>query len=121
MEAFRRNTAEEMARADLLRQREPRLLHFAELVRARMAPAQLWVFGSRARGDERVDSDWDILLVFDDAHAEAAADDRTSWRLSREAGLFGDVVSVTATDAIASRNVANTLMYAVSREGVRVA
>ncbi len=121
MKAFRRNTAEGKARAKLLRQREPRLRRFADLVRERMAPAQVWVFGSRARGDERPDSDWDLLVVFDDAHAGAAADERTLWRISREAGLVSDVVAVTAGDALASRNVANTLMYAVSREGVRVA
>jgi predicted nucleotidyltransferase len=121
MRAFKRSTTEEKVRAKLLRQREPRLRRFASLVRERIAPAQVWVFGSRARGDEQPDSDWDLLLVFDDAHADAAGDDRALWQLSREAGLVGDVVAVTVGDAFASRNVANTLMYAASREGVRVA
>ncbi len=45
-----------------------------ELVRrllARYRPEQLWLFGSRARGDVGPDSDWDLLLVVgDDAPAE---------------------------------------------------
>ena len=101
--------------------REPRLGRFAKLVRERVAPAQVWVFGSRARGDERPDSDWDLLVVFDDRNAAAAEDDRTLWRLSREAGLAADVVGITAGDARAARDVANTLMYASSREAVRIA
>lgn len=96
-------------------------MRFARLVHDRLAPAQVWVFGSRARGDEQPDSDWDLLVVFDDADATAADDDKSLWRLSREAGLVADVVGVTATDARAARNVANTLMYSVSREGTRVA
>ncbi len=54
-------------------------------------------------------------------HADAAADARSLWQIAGDAGLVGDVVAVTAGDAFASRNVANTLMYAVSREGIRVA
>lgn len=118
---FRRNTAGERARAKVLRANEPRLKRFADLVRERIAPVEVWVFGSRARGDECPESDWDLLVVFDDADAAAAEDDRTLWRLSREAGLVADVVGITAGDARAARNVANTLMYSASREAVRVA
>ena len=34
-------------------------------------PEQVWLFGSRSRGDAREDSDWDLLVVVpDDAPAE---------------------------------------------------
>jgi predicted nucleotidyltransferase len=122
MATFRENTAAEQARAELLRQREPKLRRLADLVRERVAPAEVWVFGSRARGDERPDSDWDLMLiVFDDANAEAAGDRNSLWQIHKEVGLVGDVVAVTVGDARASRNVANTLMYAARREGIRVA
>lgn len=46
----------------------------AELLRRLVAlyePEQVWLFGSRARGDARDDSDWDLLVVVpDDASAE---------------------------------------------------
>lgn len=29
------------------------------------AGSQLWLYGSRARGDNRPDSDWDLLLLID--------------------------------------------------------
>jgi uncharacterized protein len=29
-------------------------------------PLQVWLFGSRARGDARPDSDWDLLVVVPD-------------------------------------------------------
>ena len=31
------------------------------------AGSQLWLYGSRARGDNRPDSDWDLLLLIDKA------------------------------------------------------
>jgi predicted nucleotidyltransferase len=38
---------------------------------ARYEPEQIWLFGSRARGDARDDSDWDLLVVVpDDAPPE---------------------------------------------------
>lgn len=30
------------------------------------APLDIWLFGSRARGDARADSDWDLLVVLPD-------------------------------------------------------
>lgn len=40
-------------------------------IRERYQPDQIWLFGSRARGDARDDSDWDLLVVVpDDASGE---------------------------------------------------
>ena len=37
-----------------------------------LGPADIWLFGSRARGDHRPDSDWDLLVVLsNDAPAES--------------------------------------------------
>src|SRR5687768_4457841 len=32
-------------------------------IREQFHPRQIWLFGSRARGDNRDDSDWDLLAV----------------------------------------------------------
>ncbi|TIL76114.1 MAG: nucleotidyltransferase domain-containing protein [Mesorhizobium sp.] len=35
-------------------------------IRLRLSPDSIWLFGSRARGDNRPDSDWDILVALPD-------------------------------------------------------
>ena len=39
---------------------------FATRVRQRFPEARVWAFGSRARGDSRWDSDFDVCIVLDD-------------------------------------------------------
>lgn len=39
------------------------LRRFAELVRDEYGAEHIWLFGSRACGDERRDSDYDVIVV----------------------------------------------------------
>lgn len=45
---------------------------FGDTVRSVLGPRlnEMWLFGSRARGDNHVDSDYDILIVADGEKAE---------------------------------------------------
>lgn len=52
-----------------------------ERIRVVYDPRQLWLFGSRARGDAREDSDWDLLAVVDDATPDRLFDPEVMWRL----------------------------------------
>lgn len=54
-------------------------------------PASVYLFGSRARGDARKDSDWDILIVTDDSIDKNDAFEKlaypfteTGWRLGEQ-------------------------------------
>ena len=53
-------------RADALLATEPRLRTVVDLARERLRAREVWLFGSRARGDYSSLSDWDILIVVDD-------------------------------------------------------
>lgn len=50
-------------RAEALRRTEPRLVRFAQLARSTIRTREVWLFGSRARGDSHPASDWDLLVV----------------------------------------------------------
>ena len=47
--------------------------------------ASLWLYGSRARGDARPDSDYDLLILLDKDHISSTDHDNYSYTL-REMG-----------------------------------
>jgi hypothetical protein len=52
-------------------------------IQATYHPKQIWLFGSRARGDARPDSDWDIFVVVDDNTPEEQLDPLLAWSLQK--------------------------------------
>jgi hypothetical protein len=87
----------------------------------RWNPLQIWLFGSRARGDAAIDSDWDLLAVVPDCPDPADFDDpMTVWRVKRQPGVPSDLVVYRASDFAADRPVPNTLAHAARLDGVLV-
>jgi predicted nucleotidyltransferase len=90
-----------------------------ERVVVRWSPTQIWLFGSRARGDAGVDSDWDLLAVVPDCPEPAEFDDpMVVWRVRRQPNVPSDLVVYRAADFAADRTVPNTLAYAAKLDGV---
>lgn len=104
---------------DLVRT-EPALARLVTLARERLRAKQVWLFGSRARGDARPDSDWDVFLVLPDEAADRDLDPVLAWRVGRDAGLAADVISEREGDVRAARDVPNTFAYVLRREGVLI-
>jgi predicted nucleotidyltransferase len=85
---------------------------------ARWNPRQVWLFGSRARGDATPDSDWDLFVVVDDSVADDELDPGVGRRLRRECGVHADVIPWRASEFAEFRRTPNTLAYSVASEGV---
>jgi predicted nucleotidyltransferase len=83
-------------------------------------PEQIWLFGSRARGDTRPTSDWDLVVVVSDGTDERALDPRIAWRLQRGSGVYADVIPCRASEFRADRTTVNTLAYIIAKEGVLI-
>ncbi len=83
-------------------------------------PEQVWLFGSRARGDARPTSDWDLFVVVSDAVDERQLDPMTAWRLQRGSGVPADVIFCSASDFRNASDTVNTLSYVVASEGVLI-
>ncbi|QFT99966.1 Nucleotidyltransferase domain protein (plasmid) [Roseovarius sp. THAF8] len=91
-----------------------------DLVVQELDVAEIWLFGSRARGDHRENSDWDLLIVLnDDAQAEHE-NLKTLWELKRRSGVPGDLFPCRKSDFDGCKGVVNTLSYIAWREGVRL-
>jgi len=89
-------------------------------IEATYHPDQVWLFGSRARGDARPGSDWDLFVVVPDDTAESVLHPLVAWRLRREPGIRADVICCRTSEFLDSRETVNTLAYVVAREGVLV-
>lgn len=82
----------------------------------------LWLFGSRARGDHRPDSDWDLFVVVPDDR-EDLTDPYIGWLARQEAldaGIEATIVAATTSDVASSWGLVNTLCHDLARDGVRI-
>ena len=84
--------------------------------------AEIWLYGSRARGDAEADSDWDFLVVVE---GETSDDrERRLWRrlfdLELEVGEVLSAILVSRRDWDGLRRETMPLYQSVVREGAPV-
>lgn len=95
-------------------------LTLAEIVR-RLAdayhPCAIYLFGSRARGDEGPDSDYDLLVVVDDNTPPELRRSRLAYEVLRGTGAASDVLVCTRSYFEARRHLKASLPGTVLREG----
>ncbi len=85
-------------------------------------PVSVWLFGSRAKGQAREDSDWDLLVVLpDDTPEEEMFDRLPASQLHRLTKVNADVVYCNDTEFAEATSVPNTLAYEIARTGVVIA
>jgi len=89
-------------------------------IEAQYHPEQVWLFGSRARGDAGPESDWDLFVVVPDDTRDEQLDLLFLWRLKRGSGVPADVIACRASEFREACDTVNTLSYAVATEGVRI-
>jgi hypothetical protein len=89
-------------------------------IMAAMAPVDMWLFGSRARGNPRPDSDWDLVVVLRDDASESDCDPRLCWDLQRQSRVNADVLVTRRGDLAAVWGVPNTIGFDLARDGVRL-
>ncbi len=91
-----------------------------ELCKTEMLASEVWLFGSRARGDNSPHSDFDILAVVPDDAPEEIDTPLAAYRLRRRSRANADLLTVRQSDFVAASSVLNTISYAVAKEGVRL-
>jgi predicted nucleotidyltransferase len=88
----------------------------ARIVQA-MQPEAIYLFGSRARGEARADSDYDLLVIVpDDAPAVRRSLSATA-RVARDPGVPLDIVPCRRSVFERKRHHIGTLSYLAAHEG----
>lgn len=82
-----------------------------------LRPAEIWLFGSRARRDHRPDSDFDVLIVFPDEAGEAAYDYGRAYEPVMASGLACDIVPCRQSDFEAERHRPGTIPFEAAHHG----
>lgn len=90
------------------------------LCKTEMMAAEVWLFGSRARGDNHLDSDFDILAIIPDNAPDEIDAPRSAYRLRRQSGAHADLLTARFSEHVGASSVPNTISYAVAHEGVRL-
>jgi predicted nucleotidyltransferase len=80
----------------------------------------VWLFGSRARGENRPDSDWDVLAVVRDDARFDVDDPVLAWRIARDSGVPSTLLVTRKSDLENIWGQVNTLGYDLAREGLRI-
>ena len=81
-------------------------------------PHQIWLFGSRARGQATDESDWDVLVVLEDGAPDSWLDPVAGWRIGRESRVRADVVTCKRKDFDEDRSTPNTLAFEAATAGL---
>ena len=87
---------------------------------ATLAPEEIWLFGSRARGKAGPQSDFDLLVVLPDGRDDDAYSTTTVSAPLVACGLAFDVVPARKSDFLEDRNEPASLVGRAVREGRRI-
>ena len=82
-----------------------------------LRPERIYLFGSKARGDEGSESDYDVLVVVPDAAPPDRRRGRTAYRALRGTGTAAEVVVCTRARFEERRHIVSSLPATVEREG----
>ncbi len=92
----------------------------AEIVRrlvAALAAERIYLFGSKARGEENPDSDYDLLVVVPDDSPPERRRGRLAYQALRGTGTAADVLVWTKRSFERRLHVVTSLPATVEREG----
>jgi predicted nucleotidyltransferase len=91
-----------------------------ERVKRHLQPLEIWLFGSRARGTPRSDSDWDVAVVVPDDARDELFDPSVLWSLLHQDEFGADVSVFPRSEFDEDRSTPNTIPFVVAREGKRL-
>ena len=88
-----------------------------ERLRRELKPVGIYVFGSRARGSARADSDLDLFVVVPDGFGDKISNTRAAYRATRGLPVSRDIVVDEEHTFLARQNWSSSLEREVLENG----
>ena len=104
-------------KAQLL-ERDPKLADILQRLVKAYDPKQIYLFGSLARGEDRPDSDYDLMVIVPDDAPPERTRSRLAYEALRGTGIAADVLVWTHSRFQRRAHVVASLPATVLREGV---
>ena len=98
-------------------ERDPTLSEILRRLVEAYEPERVYLFGSKARGDEGPDSDYDLMVVVPDSAPPERRRSRLAYQVLRGTGRAADVLVWTRERFEGDLEVRASLAATVSREG----
>ncbi|WP_210261146.1 nucleotidyltransferase family protein [Enterovirga aerilata] len=98
----------------------PELRTLVARIEETYSPEAVLLFGSRAKGTARPDSDWDCLVLLPDGADEALLDPALGFDTARGSGVYADVLCAFSREFLRDVAVANTLAREIVGYAVRI-
>jgi hypothetical protein len=99
------------------RNEEAALAFLRDRLVADLRPSSIWFFGSRARGEARADSDFDLLVVLPDGQPEEVYSHCAVAAPVVACGLACDIVPSSWSDFVKDKDDPTTLVHAAVTQG----
>lgn len=96
---------------------DSRLDEIVERLKRAYDPEQIYLFGSRARGDDGFDSDFDLLVIIPDDAPRERRGSQLAYQALRGTGVAADVLVWTRAYFESRRHLKASLSSTVSSEG----
>lgn len=97
--------------------REAGLDEIVERLKRAYEPERIYLFGSRARGDDGPDSDYDFLVVIPDDAPKDRRGSRLAYQALRGTGVAADILVWTRAYFESRRHLKASLSSMVASEG----
>ncbi len=98
---------------------DTQLKEIIEKIAAFIKPKKIFLFGSRARGDARLDSDYDLAVIYDGEKSKGDVE-LDIYKLFMHTMIAMDVFVLTSDELEDYKPIANTLAREITENGIVV-
>jgi uncharacterized protein len=105
---------------ETLRTETPTLFDLVDLCKQELGATEVWLFGSRARGDHEENSNWNVMALLPDDVSEEINNPITLLKVRRKVDLAVDLLAVEQEFFYEADDEEGCFAHTIKTEGIRL-